>query len=318
MTAPSPPRISVIIPTYNRPERLPRAVRSALGAARDCEVILVNDASPNPRTRPVCDHLADAMPQVRVLHLERNRGVAGARNEALKIARGEYVAFHDDDDTRAPGSYDRQAGALDAQPQAAFCHGQAELCAPDGTLLGKRHPLHPVAGEAFRAVAAWNPIQCITVLMRRAMVEAVGGLDTSITNADDWDLWIRLSACYEVAAVPGIVAFYRETQAGSGQGSARLVEHLQLARKVQEKAFASARGQQEGAAWQTEARATFDARACDWLLYHASEALHAGLQEEARSALREALRLNPRRWLSKRVPYLAARLLVTIPSVATP
>lgn len=317
MTDSHAPRISVIIPTYNRPERLPRAVRSALVAARDCEVILVNDASPHLRTRPVCDHLADAMPQVRVLHLERNGGVAGARNAALHIARGEYVAFHDDDDARASGSYDRQADALDAQPQAAFCHGQAELCAPDGALLGKRHPLEPVVGEAFRAIAAWNPIQCITVLMRRAMVEDVGGLDASITNADDWDLWIRLSARYEVAAVPGVVAFYRETQAGSGQGSARLVEHLRLARQVQEKAFASPRGQRAGVAWQNQARATFDARACDWLLHHASEALHAGLQAEARSALREALRLNPRRWRSKRVPYLAARLLLTRPA-ATP
>ncbi|MDQ5836983.1 MAG: glycosyltransferase, partial [Acidobacteriota bacterium] len=97
------PSVSVIIPTHNRPRLLPRAVESAHAAGEDVEVVIVDDASTD-ETAEVCRGLAG----VKYIRLERNQGVAGARNVGLLASGGEYVAFLDDDDLRLPGSLDLQ------------------------------------------------------------------------------------------------------------------------------------------------------------------------------------------------------------------
>src|SRR5687767_6365924 len=101
------PRVSVIIPTHNRPHLLPRAVESARGAAADPEIIIVDDASTD-ETAEVCRGLSG----VRYLRAERNQGVAGARNLGLLVSAGAYVSFLDDDDVRLQGTLDEQAKIL--------------------------------------------------------------------------------------------------------------------------------------------------------------------------------------------------------------
>ena len=92
-------RVTVIIPTHNRPHLLPRAVESARAAGSDVEIIVVDDASTD-QTATVCRNLEG----IRHIRLERNQGVAGARNVGIFESSGKYVAFLDDDDLRLPGS----------------------------------------------------------------------------------------------------------------------------------------------------------------------------------------------------------------------
>src|SRR6185503_4883445 len=101
-------KISIIIPTHSRPHLLPRAVESAHAAGTDVEVIVVDDASVD-RTAKVCGELSG----IKYVRVDRNQGVAGARNVGLMHAEGEYIAFLDDDDLRLPGSLDLQAQNLD-------------------------------------------------------------------------------------------------------------------------------------------------------------------------------------------------------------
>lgn len=87
------PTVSVIIPTYNRAPLLGRAVQSVLNQTyQDFEVIVVDDASLD-NTEEVVRHFAD--PRIHYLRHEENRGTAASRNTAIKIDRGEYVAFLD-------------------------------------------------------------------------------------------------------------------------------------------------------------------------------------------------------------------------------
>src|SRR5690242_20704176 len=104
-------KVSLIIPTFNRPHLLPRAVASALRAGSDVEVIVVDDASQDD-TASVCRKLRN----IEYVRLERNQGVAGARNAGLLASTSEYVAFLDDDDLRLPGSLDHQLALLEAAP----------------------------------------------------------------------------------------------------------------------------------------------------------------------------------------------------------
>src|SRR4051812_21832760 len=112
------PRVTVIIPTYDRPQMLSHAVDSARSAGSDVEIIVVDDASIDA-TADVCRGLQG----IKHVRLERNQGVAGARNIGIFESTAQYVAFLDDDDLRLPGSLDAQADALDKHPEAGFVCG---------------------------------------------------------------------------------------------------------------------------------------------------------------------------------------------------
>ena len=91
------PSVSIIIATCNRPQFLPGAVASARAAGTDVEIIVVDDASQD-ETAAVCAQL----PGINYIRLERNQGVAGARNLGILASTAEFVAFLDDDDLRYP------------------------------------------------------------------------------------------------------------------------------------------------------------------------------------------------------------------------
>jgi glycosyltransferase involved in cell wall biosynthesis len=102
------PRLSIIIPTHNRPHLLPQAVGSALNqTVVDLEVIVVDDASSEPVQLP-------ADPRLRVIRLEAGVGGAGARNVGTQAARGCWVTYLDDDDCLLPHMAEISLSALES------------------------------------------------------------------------------------------------------------------------------------------------------------------------------------------------------------
>src|SRR5215510_11955204 len=94
---------SIIIPTHNRSQQLTRAVESARMSGSDVEVIVVDDASQD-ETASVCRGLEG----IKYVRLDRNQGVAGARNVGILLSSADFIAFLDDDDLRLSGSLDTQ------------------------------------------------------------------------------------------------------------------------------------------------------------------------------------------------------------------
>jgi glycosyltransferase involved in cell wall biosynthesis len=224
------PGVSVIIPTFSRPRLLARAVESARAASRaEVEIIVVNDASTD-ETAEVCRTFAG----VKYVRLERNQGVAGARNVGLLAATQEFVAFLDDDDRRLPGSLDLQVAALEANPSAGFCCGPLLFADAEGKPTGEVGT--PRAAEGERVF--WSLLQLdffiqpVGVVVRRSAIFAAGLLKPSIEGIDDWDLWVRLAELFPVVTVSEPVGVYRRPTPDSGQGSAdfardslRLLKH---------------------------------------------------------------------------------------------
>ena len=208
------PRASVIITTHNRPDLLPRAIESARASAANVEVIVVDDAS-NDRTREVCRKFAG----IHYVRLERNQGVSGARNVGLAVSSGEYLTFLDDDDARLPSSLDRQIDLLNRRPEVGLVYGQAIVEQQDGTLRKLPRPLICPEGDVLWRLLTHNFMPCGSVVFRRACLSAVGLLDSRVTGPDDWDLWVRISELFPIAAVAYPVVIWHRSTPASAQGT---------------------------------------------------------------------------------------------------
>jgi glycosyltransferase involved in cell wall biosynthesis len=207
------PRVSVIIPTFNRAALLPRAVESALAAGDDLEVIVVDDASED-ETPGVCARLRG----IRYLRLKRNVGVASARNAGILESRAEFITTLGDDDLRLPESLDAQVRLLEESPEAAFCYGRVFVGDELRTLpTGEVVPMRCPAGDIFWELLEQNFVPDLSVVARKVKLVEVGLFNPEVSGAEDWDMWLRLSERWRVAALEEPVAVYRRASAGSGQ-----------------------------------------------------------------------------------------------------
>lgn len=216
------PSVSVIIPTYNRPHLLPRAIESAFAAGTDVEVVVVDDASTD-ETAEVC-HL---LHRIKYVRLEHNQGVAGARNVGVLASSADYIALLDDDDVRLPGSLDLQLAAL-KESDAALIYGQALFGGATDRTAHDRYPLHCPSGDVFWQLLTQNFIPSGSVVFHRSCLLGAGMFDPSLAGIDDWDLWIRVAATNSVAALDQPVLIWRRPSPTSDQGSARAAEIVRL------------------------------------------------------------------------------------------
>lgn len=222
-------RVTVIIPTHGRPQLLVRAIDSARAAATDVEIIVVDDAS-SDETAEVCRGIAD----IKYVRLERNQGVAGARNLGILRSTSKYIAFLDDDDLRLPGSLDVQADALDANPAAGFVCGAMIMADQDYKTTGEIiHPRH-AGGDAFWELLELDfPVMPLCTLIRKDCFLRVGLLNRHVSSIDDWDIFTRIAELYPVIVLKTAVGIYRQPTPGSGQGSSERAAQLLRATRHQ-------------------------------------------------------------------------------------
>jgi glycosyltransferase involved in cell wall biosynthesis len=214
--------VSVIIPTHARPDLLPRAVDSARQAGTDVEIIVVDDASTDETAR-VCRGLEN----IKYVRVERNQGVAGARNLGIFVSTSDYIAFLDDDDLRLPGSLDRQLAALKANPEAGFVCGAMIMADQDYQPTGEVIRPHHAGGDAFWELLELDfPIMPLCALIRKECFLRVGLVNSHISSIDDWDIFTRIAELYPVIVIENPVGIYRQPTPSSGQGSSARAAQL--------------------------------------------------------------------------------------------
>lgn len=222
--------ISVVVPTYNHSGLLPATLDSVFAQAEQpCEVIVVNDGS-SDNTREALRPLAEAG---RIVYIEQqNRGQAAARNRGLQAARGEFVAFLDDDDLWPPDRLEWQAAVLRENPQAVLVYGRFAQLRPDGELRPDQNTGFP-SGRAFREFRRRNWIHSVgQTLMRTAAVRAIGGFDPQIWGSDDWDLYIRLAQCGTFEFRDRIALHYRFHEQNASRNAVRHTRnHFRVVRR---------------------------------------------------------------------------------------
>ena len=202
------PAVSVVIPTHNRWPLLQLALGSALGQADvHFEVIVVDDGSADETPERLAT-LARAEPRLRVLRHETGRGVARARNAGIAEARGEWIAFLDDDDLWAPRKLRAQLDAA-AQRDATLVYGTYLAIDAERRPVRVEPPTDP--DRLPLRLLRTNPVGGPSTFMARGdLVRAVGGFDEEFSPLADWDLLLRLVGGGPAAACHELVIGYLE------------------------------------------------------------------------------------------------------------
>ena len=198
--------ISVITPTYNRARFLPAAVASVLSQTfGDFELIIVDDGSEDNTPDVLKPFFADR--RVRYVYQE-NQGQSHARNLALKQATGDFIAFLDSDDVWAPDKLEKQLAVFRANPEVDIVHGDEATIDEQGSVISLKN-MRRYSGRITRYLLADNSVSITTAMVRRRCFDEMGGFDTSVGVADDYELWLRFSARYRYHYEPGMCASYR-------------------------------------------------------------------------------------------------------------
>ena len=200
------PRVSVAISTWNRAHLVGRAIRSALAQTfEDFELLVVDDGSTDA-TPEVLAGVDDG--RLRRVRHDRNYGISRTRNTALGLARGEWLAFLDDDNEWMPDYLERQLAFAASRPGAgvAYCRAR-QRHTPSGAEV-ERGELRQ--GRVFcDLVEGWNPFVS-SALIRRAVLLEAGGFDERLRASEDHDLWMRLAQRTEFAGASDVLLIRHE------------------------------------------------------------------------------------------------------------
>jgi hypothetical protein len=210
--------ISVVIPAFNAAATLGDTLDSLLAQTSGAwEAIVVDDGSTDA-TGEIAARCAERDTRIRVVR-QANAGMAAARNAGIRLARHEWLQFLDADDWLGT---DAVAAFLDAaarDPEAGAICGRWARVASTGETFAD--PFVPDASDLFPIVACFCPFAIHSCVVRRRVIEEVGGFDASLRICADWDLWQRVARIgTRFAATDAVVALYR-MRAGSAALDAR-------------------------------------------------------------------------------------------------
>jgi hypothetical protein len=142
--------------------------------------------------------------------------VAGAYNKLLELARGEYVHHLDADDLLCPGALRKLAALLDGNPGAGLAYGAALVIDSNGLVYDRRHTPRWIekrrrvpSDKAFRELLNGCHITTSTVMLRRSVLRTVSPFQPLSVPGEDWDMWMRVAAQYDLVYTPETIAHYR-------------------------------------------------------------------------------------------------------------
>jgi GT2 family glycosyltransferase len=210
------PRFSIVTPVYETPAGVLRAMLRSVRRQRfrDWELCVVDDASAQPHVAEILAAAQRREPRIRVRHRDANGGIVASSNEALAMARGEFVVLLDHDDKLHPDALSLVAEALDRDPEADYIYTDEDkidrlglhtgpFCKPDW------------APERMRT----QMYTCHLSVLRRALVEEVGGFDPEFEGSQDWDLVLKVTErARSVAHVPRVLYHWRALETSTAGG----------------------------------------------------------------------------------------------------
>lgn len=233
------PTISIVVPTYNTPATfLAAMIESVLAQTYPhWELCLADGNSSVEHVRPILEKYAGADKRLKVQFLDANRGIAGNTNAALALATGEFVALLDHDDMLAPFALFEVVKALNDHPEADLVYTDEDKLDPAGRRVD----------PCFKP--DWSPDTlrshnyiCHLLVLRRSLVEGLGGVRDGFDGAQDYDLVLRATErARQIVHIPKVLYHWRMHQQSTAfntksksyiveAGCKALAEHLERMR----------------------------------------------------------------------------------------
>ena len=205
------PKVSIIIPTYNRAHLIGRAIKSVLNQTyQDFEIIVVDDGSTD-NMEEVVKKFQKKNKRIRYIRHKENKGEAAARNTGIKAAKGEYIAFQDSDDEWFPEKLEKQMEVFESAPSKVGVvytgfyrvKNNKKTYIPSSWVKQKE-------GDIHKELLKGNFVGTPAMVVKKECFEKVGMFDENLPQLEDWELVIRLSKYYEFKCIdePLMIAHY--------------------------------------------------------------------------------------------------------------
>lgn len=232
-----PPLVSVIVPTYNRPDQLTATLESILAQTyKPVEIIVVNDGGTD--VEPTISSLNRNHTITYVRHGE-NRGLAAARNTGIKIARGKYIAYLDDDDLFYPRHVYTLVRFLESgKYEVAYTDAhRAHQEKKNGKYTVTKRDVPYSFDFDYDRILTTNFIPVLCFMHRRSCVEETGLFDESLKRLEDWDMWIRMSRKFKFAHIKDLTCEFSWRTDGTTMSSRQMEEFVEARRRIAGKYF---------------------------------------------------------------------------------
>ena len=196
------PKVSVVIPTYNRANFLPRTIKSVLNQTfQDFELIIVDDCSTD-NTQEVVKEFQKKDDRIRYIRLDKNSGApAHPKNIGIQNAKGEFIAFLDSDDEWLPDKIEKQLELFKKNSRLGFVSCNAFIV-DEGQNKKVEYKI-PKSNNYFLSLLETDIIcSCSSVMVKKNVLDDVSYFDENFKVSDDWDMWLRISEKYDFDFVP--------------------------------------------------------------------------------------------------------------------
>ena len=203
------PKVTVIVPTWNRAAMIAIAIKSILSQTfSDFELLILDDASTDNTHEVVLPFLTDK--RVRFVSHPKNIGITANRNYGISIALGTYIAMLDSDDVWLDeNKLERQIEILDSHPDIGIVGTYAKRLDEKGNDIGDI-TTHAADASIRRSMMRRNQFIQSSVLIRKKAIDDAGRYDEGVPIWEDYELWLRIGALYQFRNIPEFLTGYRD------------------------------------------------------------------------------------------------------------
>ena len=185
-------KISVLLAVHNGEEKIEKAIQSILSQTfRDFELVVIDDGSID-QTQKIISEIQKKDNRI-ILESIPHSGLTRALNQGLHLAKGEYIARMDADDIAHIDRLQKEVEFLNQNPAVGVLGTGYEVILENGGREKPNVPLLIKHEEIKKALPEFNPFFHGSTIIRKKLLDQVGGYDENFLLAQDYDLWFRLS-----------------------------------------------------------------------------------------------------------------------------
>ena len=205
------PKVSIIIPTYNRAKLLSRAIKSVLDQTfKDFELFIVDDGSTD-NTKEVVREFQKRDSRIKYIWQENSGAPARPKNTGIKNAKGNYIAFLDDDDEWLSEKLEKQLELFEGlESDLGFVGCNILVINESNKKIWREYKIPRYSSQIFfEELLEGNFIlTSSSIMIKKEVLDKIGLFDENLKFADDWDLWLRIAKKYRFDFVPEFLIKY--------------------------------------------------------------------------------------------------------------